>query len=74
MAGDGKVYLASAEGKLTVIEAGPELKVLKVNDLGDAIYATPAIAHGALLVRTRARLLSFRVDAQATSTASGPSR
>jgi outer membrane protein assembly factor BamB len=60
VAGDGKVYMASAEGKIAVIEAGPELRVLRVNDVADEIFGTPALVDGAVLVRTRSRLHSFR--------------
>ena len=46
VAADGKVFLASSEGKLTVLEAGRDWQVLGVNDLGDEIFATPALSQG----------------------------
>jgi len=55
--GDGKIFVASENGMLTVLKDGPELEVLSVNDMGDAILGTPAIADGALFVRTRQSLL-----------------
>jgi len=60
VAGDDKVYLASEEGTVTVLEAGHDLRVLKVNDLGEEIYGTPALVDGAVLVRTRSHLYCFR--------------
>jgi len=57
--GDGKVYLAGENGTVVVLKNGPEYDELAVNDLGEAIIATPAIAEGALLVRTRTHLMSF---------------
>jgi outer membrane protein assembly factor BamB len=60
VAGDGKVYLASEEGTVTVLQAGGDLRVLKVNDLGEEIYGTPALVDGAVFVRTRSHLHCFR--------------
>jgi len=54
--GDGKVYVASDDGHVVVLEAGLELHVLADNDLGESILATPAIAGGRLLIRTRTQL------------------
>ena len=56
VAGDGKIYLAAENGKVVVLQSGPELKVLGRNDLGDSIVGTPAIAEGLLFVRTRTQL------------------
>ena len=52
--------MASAEGRIAVIEAGPELRVLRVNDLDEEIFATPALVDGAVFVRTGSRLHCFR--------------
>jgi outer membrane protein assembly factor BamB len=54
--GDGKIYTTSDTGVVTVLESGPELKVLAQNDMGEATAATPAIADGRLFIRTRTRL------------------
>lgn len=59
VAADGKVYLASATGKLSVLEAGSEIRPLAVNDLDDEIYATPALAAGRIYVRTGGGLQLF---------------
>ncbi|MCH2203669.1 MAG: PQQ-binding-like beta-propeller repeat protein [Fuerstiella sp.] len=55
--GDGKIYVASENGRIVVLKEGPELEVLAVNDMGDSVLANPAIADGALLVRTRSALM-----------------
>lgn len=60
IAGDGKVYLASDEGFVTVLRAGPKLDVLSEVDFGSAIRATPALADGVLYVRTLRHLFAFR--------------
>jgi outer membrane protein assembly factor BamB len=59
VAADGKVYLASSEGKLTVLRAGAQWEVLGVNDFGDEISATPALGDGRIYVRTRSTLYCF---------------
>jgi outer membrane protein assembly factor BamB len=60
VAADGKVYVASQEGKVSVLRAGAEWQVLAVNDLGDEINATPALAGGRLYVRTRGTVYCFK--------------
>ena len=60
VSGDGKIFVASENGKIVVLKDSPELEVLAVNDLGDSILGTPAIAEGALFVRTRKSLLKIQ--------------
>ncbi len=60
VAADGMIYLASAEGKVTVLKAGPEWEILAVNDLEDTISASPTIADGAIFIRTNSKLYCFR--------------
>jgi len=56
---DDKVYIASADGVMVVLQAGEELKILARNDLGDAILATPALVDGKIYVRTGSYLYAF---------------
>ncbi len=49
---DGKVYLTSHEGDVTVVEAGREFKLLEKNELGETISASPAISNGRIYFRT----------------------
>ncbi|MCX7826180.1 MAG: PQQ-like beta-propeller repeat protein, partial [Verrucomicrobiae bacterium] len=50
---DGKLYCASREGEMVVVEASPEkLKVLGRTPLGEGTQATPAVAGGRMYVRT----------------------
>jgi hypothetical protein len=46
-------------GRVTVIRAADQLEVLAVNDLGEAITATPAVLQGRLYVRTAGDLYAF---------------
>jgi len=59
VAADGRLYLASEEGKISVLRAGAEWNVIGTNDLGEPCYATPALAGGRIYVRTQEALYSF---------------
>lgn len=50
-AGDGKLYLASHEGDIHVVKAGPRFELLGKMTFGEPLMATPAIADGVLYVR-----------------------
>ncbi len=45
----GRLFFANA-GKSYVIQAGPEFRVLAVNDLGDGNHASPAVGQGRLFL------------------------
>ncbi|MEX2310455.1 MAG: PQQ-binding-like beta-propeller repeat protein [Pirellulales bacterium] len=51
-ANSGMVYLVDENCLTTVIEAGPELRVVATNDLDEMCWASPAIAGPHLLLRT----------------------
>lgn len=59
VAADNKVFLASGDGKITVLNAAAEWQLLRVNDLGDEIRATPALSEGRIYIRTRSSLYCF---------------
>jgi len=59
VAAGGKIYIASSDGVVVVLDGGDELKVLATNALDSAILATPAIVDGALYVRTATTLYAF---------------
>ena len=59
VAGDGKIYTASARGVVTVFAAADELSVLARNDLGERIMATPALVDGRIYVRTERNVHAF---------------
>lgn len=46
---NGRIFFANA-GKSYVIQAGPEFKVLAINDLGDGNHPSPAVAGGCLFL------------------------
>ena len=51
-----RIYLASQEGNIAVIEKGPEFKILATNSLADPIDATPAIVGNEIFIRTHKNL------------------
>lgn len=59
MDADGKVFLTTSEGKITVLKAAAEWDVLQVNDLADEVHATPALGDGGIYVRTHGTLYCF---------------
>ena len=59
VAADGKVFIASQSGIVTVLKAGGEYEVLSSVQLDDECYATPAIADGRIYIRTRSALYCF---------------
>jgi outer membrane protein assembly factor BamB len=59
-AGD-RIYLSSKKGKTTVLAAGREYRELAVNELDGELWASPAVAGDALLLRTKTHL--YRIEA-----------
>ena len=59
IAGD-HLYLSDQTGKLTVVQdLGDEAEQLSQIDLGQPLYATPAVAAGRLIIRAYESLISF---------------
>jgi outer membrane protein assembly factor BamB len=56
---DGKVWLVSQDGTVSVVSARGDWEILAVNPLDDEVFATPVPADGQLLVRTRSALYAF---------------
>jgi len=64
---DGKIFCLSEDGDTYVVEAGPEFKVTGKNSLGEMSMATPALADGAIFVRTLSSL--YRIEEKGPSPA-----
>ncbi len=58
---DGKVYLGDEDGDVVVMQHGKEKKVLAEMNMGSAVYATPAPAHGTLFLNNRNELFALAV-------------
>ena len=59
VASDGKIYLASEDGDVFVVKAGPKYELLSKNPVGEVMMATPAISDGIVVVRTISHLYGF---------------
>lgn len=55
----GRIYFASEDGRISVLEAGADWRVVALNDLGEGIFATPALSKGRIFVRTNEKLYCF---------------
>ena len=59
VAADHRIYIASVEGVVVVLEAGEKLNILATNKLDGGILATPALVDGNIYVRTESHLYAF---------------
>ena len=59
IAADGKIFLASENGKVSVIKPGQDWEVLATNNLNESIYASPVAENGRLYIRTSGGLYCF---------------
>jgi outer membrane protein assembly factor BamB len=57
---DGKIYFTNESGVVTVVTAGKKFTVLAKNKLGERALASPAVADGALFIRTAEHLWKFQ--------------
>lgn len=56
---DGKVVVATEQGKVVVLTAEGDWRILAIHDFESEIYATPALADGTLYLRTADTLYAF---------------
>lgn len=59
---DGKIYLISRDGVVTVVKPGPKFTVLAVNKMEDEIAATPAVSGGRIYIRSFTALYALSQD------------
>lgn len=57
VAAEGRVYFTTLDGKVTVIKAARQYEEVAVNDLGEQVSASPAIADRALFFRGEKHLI-----------------
>jgi outer membrane protein assembly factor BamB len=53
---DGKIYAVAEDGTVYVFPAATSFKLLAKNSIGEAVYATPAVADNRMYVRSRTTL------------------
>ena len=62
---DGRIYVASLDGKLSVVKAGgTKPEILHTADFGERIAATPALVGNRLYLRTQTHLYAFEETTQ----------
>ena len=59
VAADGRIYLCSNDGKMTVLAAGEKPEVLARAELGERTVTTPALAHNRIYIRSANHLWCF---------------
>jgi outer membrane protein assembly factor BamB len=64
VAGDGKIYFVSLDGKVSVVRAGADWEKTSSGDLEERVVATPAIAGSRIYVRTESALYCFAAPQQ----------
>jgi outer membrane protein assembly factor BamB len=60
VADDGKVYVTDERGATAVVAVGDRPRVLAVNEIGEGVLATPALADGALFLRSDRHVFCIR--------------
>ena len=55
----GRIYFANEDGIVVVVRAGKDSEALAANDLGEPVFATPALSEGRIYVRGQQSLFSF---------------
>jgi outer membrane protein assembly factor BamB len=60
VAADGRIYVISVPGRLTVVKAGGDKpEILHQASFGERVFATPALAGSRLYLRTQTKLYAF---------------
>jgi outer membrane protein assembly factor BamB len=58
----GRIYFANEDGIVAVVRAGQDWELVAANDLGEPLYATPALSGGRIYVRGQKSLFSFGAE------------
>jgi outer membrane protein assembly factor BamB len=56
---EGRIYFMNDDGETTVIEAGPQFKVLAMNPIGERVQASPAVSQGQIFIRAERHLFAI---------------
>ena len=59
IAAAGKLYIATEEGDVFVVKAGPQYELIAKNSVDEAVLATPALAGDLLIVRGAKHLFAI---------------
>lgn len=59
VAADGKIYITSHTGKVSVLKAGAEQELLAVNEVEEEVLASPALVDGRVMIRTKGMVYCY---------------
>lgn len=62
IAGDDKVYVINTAGQTNVIKAGRSWESISNGELGEQVWATPAIVDGSIFVRSEKTMWCFKAS------------
>ena len=48
---EGKILMTSEDGDTFIVKAGPKHEIIGTNSIGEAVYASPAVADGRIFIR-----------------------
>ncbi|MBM78983.1 MAG: pyrrolo-quinoline quinone [Planctomycetaceae bacterium] len=57
---DGHIYLAGRDGKVSVVKAGRDFKLVSQNEIGDDVSASLAVSNGTIYIRSYNYLWAIR--------------
>jgi outer membrane protein assembly factor BamB len=67
-----RLYLFAQPGRVFVVHAGRTFQQLGAFDMGDEVYASPAVSRGRLLVRTKQSLFCLGISPGVAGNPNGP--
>lgn len=56
---EGRIYLANEDGAIAVLRPGKDWELIAMNEVGEPLYATPAMSQGRIVVRGARSLFCF---------------
>ena len=56
---EGRIYLANEDGAIAVLRPGKDWDLIAMNEIGEPLYATPALSQGRIVVRGAKSLFCF---------------
>jgi len=59
VAADGKIYISSEDGEITVVAAGKQFRKIAGNDMGELLLATPALSEAVMYVRSAKSVIAI---------------
>jgi len=61
VAAEGHIYFLSDQGETTIVDAGPEFKLVAKNELHENVQASMAVSQGQIFIRTERHLFAIGI-------------